>query len=74
MPYEMLRIDPSFIMHEFNVMCEPQPVKQKGKRSEVEHVDVVIEEVEKLREKKCNTRSSSPKLIIQYGGVKKNGK
>ncbi|XP_057501720.1 uncharacterized protein LOC130785552 [Actinidia eriantha] len=49
-PYEMLGIDPTFIRHELNVQSNFRPVKQRGKRSALEHVDAVIEEVEKLRE------------------------
>ncbi|GFY82602.1 hypothetical protein Acr_02g0008420 [Actinidia rufa] len=40
-PYEMPRIDPSFIRHELNVMSEARPVKQQERRSVVSHVDVV---------------------------------
>ena len=49
-PYEMSGIDLSFIRHDLNVMPKACPVKQRGKRSVVEHVDAVIEEVEKLKE------------------------
>ena len=46
----MLGIDPNFIKHKFNVLPDTRPVKQRGRRSAPEHVDVVIEEVEKLKE------------------------
>ncbi|GFZ15616.1 hypothetical protein Acr_25g0000250 [Actinidia rufa] len=49
-PYEMLGIDPNFIKHELNVQPDFRPVKQRGRRSAPEHVDAVIEEVEKLKE------------------------
>ncbi|GFZ15658.1 hypothetical protein Acr_25g0000670 [Actinidia rufa] len=49
-PYEMPRIDPNFIKHELNVQLDFRLVKQRGRRSAPEHVDAVIEEVEKLRE------------------------
>ncbi|GFZ21894.1 hypothetical protein Acr_29g0010560 [Actinidia rufa] len=48
-PYEMPGIDPNFIKHELNVQSDFRPVKQRGRRSAPEHVDAVIEEVEKLR-------------------------
>ena len=47
-PYEMPRIDPSFIKHELNVMPKAWLVKQRGKRSSMEHVDIVLEKVKKL--------------------------
>ena len=46
----MSGIDPSFINHELNVMLEARPKKQRGRRSVVEYVEAVIEEVEKLKE------------------------
>ncbi|GFZ15662.1 hypothetical protein Acr_25g0000710 [Actinidia rufa] len=49
-PYEMPGIDPNFIKHELNVQPDFRPIKQRGRRSAPEHVDAVIEEVEKLRE------------------------
>ncbi|GFZ19811.1 hypothetical protein Acr_28g0005160 [Actinidia rufa] len=42
--------EPNFIKHEFNILPDARPVKQRGRRSTSEHVDVVIEEVEKLKE------------------------
>ena len=49
-PYEMPMIDPNFIKHELNILSEARLVKQRGRRSAIEHVDAVIEEVEKLKE------------------------
>ncbi|GFZ19655.1 hypothetical protein Acr_28g0003600 [Actinidia rufa] len=46
-PYEMPGIDLNFIKHELNVQPDFRPVKQRGRRSAPEHVDAVIEEVEK---------------------------
>ena len=46
----MPRVDPNFIRHELNVLLDAWPVKQRGRRSAAEHVDAVIEEVEKLKE------------------------
>ena len=42
----MLGIEPNFIKHVLNVLPDARPVKQQEKRSVVEPVDVVIEEVE----------------------------
>ena len=48
-------IDPNFIKHKLNIVPDARPVKQKGRRSAAEHVDVVIKEVEKLKEAKAIT-------------------
>ena len=42
-------IDPDFIKHELNILSDTRPVKQRGKRYATEHVDAVIEEMEKLK-------------------------
>ncbi|GFS42559.1 hypothetical protein Acr_00g0080540 [Actinidia rufa] len=52
-PYEMPGTDPDFIKHELNVTPNARPVKQRGRRSAAEHVDAVIEEMEKLKEAKA---------------------
>ncbi|GFZ12774.1 hypothetical protein Acr_23g0011590 [Actinidia rufa] len=49
-PLRNAGIDPNFIKHELNVQPDFRPVKQRGRRSAPEHMDAVIEEVEKLRE------------------------
>ena len=41
-PYKMLEIDPNFIKHELNVMPDALLLKQRGRRSTIEHVDAVI--------------------------------
>ena len=46
----MLGIDPNFIKHELNVLPKDQLVKQQGRRSATEYVDIVIEKVKKLKE------------------------
>ena len=43
-------IDPIFIKHKLNVLLEAHPMKQQGRRSATEHVDAMIEEVEKVKE------------------------
>ena len=47
---EMLKIDPNFIKNELNILLEARPVKERGIRSAPEHVDTVVNEVEKLKE------------------------
>ena len=49
-PYKMPKIDPNFIKYELNILPDSGSVKQRGRRSATEHVDAVIEEVEKLKE------------------------
>ena len=56
-------IDPSFIRHELNVLPDVRPVKQKGRRSAPEHVDVVIEEIEKLKEANAITEALYPSWL-----------
>ena len=53
----MPRINSNFIKHELNVLPNAQPVKQRGRRSATEHVDAVIEEVEKLKEVSAITKA-----------------
>ena len=55
-PYEMSGIDQDFIKDELNVIPEAHPVKQQGRRSATEHVDAVMEEVEKLKEASAITK------------------
>ncbi|GFS30822.1 hypothetical protein Acr_00g0014350 [Actinidia rufa] len=49
-PYEMPKIDPSFIKHVLNVMPEAHLMKRWGRRSTTKHVDTVIKEGKKLNE------------------------
>ena len=45
-PYEMPEINPNFIKHDLNFL----PLsKLQGRKSTIEHVDAVIEEIEKLK-------------------------
>ena len=46
-PYEMPGIDSNFIKHKLNILLEERLVKQRGRRSAIEHA--VIEGVEKLK-------------------------
>ena len=70
-PYEMPGIDPNFIHHELNVKPEFRPVQQKGRRSAPEHVDAVIEEVEKLKEANAITEVIYPTWLSNTVVVKK---
>ena len=49
-PYEVLGVDPEFIVHKFNVNPSFLPKKQKPRRSTKEHVEAVRQEVSKLKE------------------------
>ena len=46
----MLGIDTNFNKHELNILPDARLIKQRKRRSTPEHVDVVIEEVKKLKE------------------------
>ena len=48
-PYEVLGVDPEFIVHKLNIDPSFLPGKQKSKRSAREHVKVVKSEVQRLR-------------------------
>ena len=48
--YEAPMVEPEFICHRLNVEPNHPPIKQKPHRSSDIHVDVVKEEVEKLKE------------------------
>ena len=49
-PYEVLGVDPEFVVHKLNVDPLFPPKKQKLRRSAKEHVEVVRQEVNKLKE------------------------
>ena len=49
-PYEVLGVDPGFIVHKLNVDPSYLPKKQKSRRSAKGHVEAVRREVEKLKE------------------------
>ena len=56
----MPRIDHDFIKHKLNVLSDARPVKQRGMRFAPEHVDAVIEEVDKLKEASAITKVLYP--------------
>ena len=64
-------IDSNFIKHEFNVLLDARSVKQRGRISTPEHVDVVIEEVEELKEASAITKVVYPSWLSNTVVVKK---
>lgn len=48
-PYDVPKVDPNFIMHKLNVDPKVLPKKQRPRRSLKPHVEVVKEEVGKLK-------------------------
>ena len=48
-PYEVLGMDPEFIVHKLNMDPSFPPKKQKPRRSAKEYVEVVRSEVQRLR-------------------------
>ena len=73
-PYEMLRIDPNFIKHELNILPDARLVKQRGKKYATEHVDAMIEKVEKFKGGKCNNGGSLSEMVIQHRRGKEEDK
>ncbi|GFS36152.1 hypothetical protein Acr_00g0044380 [Actinidia rufa] len=69
--YEMPKIDPNFIKHELNVQSDFRPIKQRGRRSASEHMDAVIEEVEKLKEADAIIKVIYPSWLSNTVVVKK---
>ena len=67
----MSRIGPNFIRHELNVLSDIRPMKQQGRRSAIEHVDAVIEEVEKLKKASEITKVLYPSYLSNTIVVKK---
>ena len=49
-PYEVLKVDPEFIIHKLNVDPSFPLRKQKPRRSTKEHVEVVKLEIQRLKE------------------------
>ena len=68
-------MDPEFIVHKLNVDLLYPPKKQKPRRSAKEHVEVVRQEVKKLKEAKAIKEIFFPKWLANTVVVKKkNGK
>ena len=68
-------MDPEFIVHKLNVDLLYPPKKQKPRRSAKEHVEVVRQEVKKLKEAEAIKEIFFPKWLANTVVVKKkNGK
>ena len=68
---EMPRIDNDFIKHELNVLLDARLVKQRRRISALEHVNAVIEKVDKLKEASAITKGLYPSWLSNTVGVKK---
>ena len=64
-------IDPSFIKHELNVLLDARLVKQRERKSALDHVDTLIEEVEKFKEASAITEVLYPSWLSNTAVVKK---
>ena len=74
-PYEVLGVDPGFIVHKLNIDPSYPPKKQKPRRSANDHVEAVRQEVEKLKEARPIKETFFPKWLVNTMVVrKKNGK
>ena len=73
--YEVLRIDPEFIVHLLNVDPSYPSKKQKSRRSVKEHVEAVKQEVKRLEKARAIKEVFFPKWLVNTVFVKKkNGK
>ena len=74
-PYKVLEVDPEFIVHRLNVDPLFPPKKQKPRRSVKEHVEVVKQEVKRLKEAGEIKEVFFPEWLANIVVVKKkNGK
>ena len=74
-PYEVLKVDPEFIVHRLNVDPSFPPKKQKPRRSAREHIEAVRSEVQKLNEAGAIKEIYFPEWLANTVVVKKkNGK
>jgi len=71
-PYEVPGVDLTFITHKLNVDPLFLPKKQKPRRSAKQHVEVVKEEVEKLKQTRAIKEVFFPKWLPNTVMVKKN--
>ena len=65
------REDPNFIKYKLNILLDARLIKQRGRRSSTEYVDVVIKEVEKLKEASSITEVLYPSWLSNTVVVKK---
>ena len=70
--YEVLEMDPKFIVHKFNVDPSFPPKKQKPRRSAKEHVEAVRQEVRKLKKAGALREIFFPEWLANTVVVKKN--
>lgn len=74
-PYEVLGVDLELITHRLNVNPSYPPKKQKLKRLAREHVEIVKQEVKKLKEAGAIKEVFFPKWLANTVVLKKkNGK
>ena len=74
-PYEVLGMDLKFIVHKFNMDLLCPRKKQKSRRAAKEHVEVVKQEVKKLKEAKAIKEIFFSRWLANTVVVKKkNGK
>ena len=74
-PYEVLGVDPEFIVYKLNVDPSFPPKKQKSRRSAKEHMEAVRLEVRRLREARAIREVFFPERLANIVVVKKkNGK
>ena len=74
-PYEVLEVDPEFIVHKINVDPSYPSKKQKPRRSAKDYVEAVRQEVEKLKEARAIKETFFPEWLANTMVVqKKNGK
>ena len=74
-PYEVLGVDPEFIVHKLNVDPSFPPKIQKSRRSTKEHVEAIRSEVRRLREAEAIREAFFPEWLVNTVVVKKkNGK
>ena len=69
--YEVLGVDPEFIVHKFNVDPSFPPKKQKLRRVSNEHVDAVNLEVQRLKEAEVIREVFFPEWLTNTVVVKK---
>ena len=74
-PYEVLGVEPKFIVHKLNVDPSFPPKKQKSRRLAKEHVEAVRSEVRRLKEARAIREAFFPEWLANTVVVKKkNGK
>lgn len=67
-------VDTAFISHHLNVSKDAQPVVQRARRSAVAHIDVVIEEVDRLLEADAIKEVQYQTWLANTVVVKKNNR